>query len=393
MNEPRIALWPPMVSTRERLRITEAVAHLRRRGNGSMLGEYVPVVDRSVTMTTYGKGAFELAVVDAGLSGTRMIFPAFISHDYVGVLQKYDITPVFVDVEPDTFHLATGSCNEELLESASSLVLLHTFGLPADGAGFRDLCDRHGLYLMEDCARALGARTPGGLVGIHGDYSAFSLSKIAPVRRGGLLVSRRPIADELPKGRAGISGVVNQLFLLKVPGLKVLEGPLYRLLRETQVYPGEIGLYEPPDLEAPEPLVEFFLEAFVPHYGRVLESKRATAVAIREKLEPLGFEFQRDPGNHIYTALGAKVPPAVDRRGLRDHLHKRAINSYTLWGDPLGTSALAAAAWGTDPTKFPVAAELAERLIHFPIGRFITDGEVDRLVAACREYVAGGAGG
>mgnify|MGYP001816321589 CR=1 FL=1 len=147
-------------------------------------------------------------------------------------------------------------------------------------------------------------------------------------------------------------------------------------------------MYEPPDIEAPERIVEFFLEAFLPHYGRALETKRERALEIRRRLEPLGFEFQDDPGNHIYTALGAFVPPGIDRRGLRDYLHSRAINVYTLWGDPLGTSTLARDAWGTDRDQFPNAAQLAERLIHFPIGRFITKKEIDRLVAACQDYLA-----
>jgi dTDP-4-amino-4,6-dideoxygalactose transaminase len=243
--------------------------------------------------------------------------------------------------------------------------------------------------MIEDCARALGGSSNSRLVGWHGDYAVFSLSKVAPVRRGGLLVSRRAIDVSLPKGHSGISGILNHLLLLKVPCLNVLEGPLYRLLRETPVYPGEIGLYNPPELEQPERIVEFFLAAFLPYYEEVLRAKRRRALTIRHRLEPLGFEFQADPGNHIYTALGALVPPSVHKPSLQSYLKSKAINTYTLWSDPLGISPVAKDAWGTDASHYPVTAELANRLIHFPIGRFINDSQVDRLVDACRAYITG----
>ncbi len=392
VKEAKIALWPPMLSTRERLRLSEMAAWLRHRNGLEALRVHAPLADRGWVLTTYGKGAFELAVCDAGLAGKKMIVPAFISHDFVGIFNKYDITPVFVDVDPATYQITPEACEGKVLDSTAALILLHTFGLPADGEGFRALCDQHGQVMIEDCARALGGSFNDKIVGWHGDYAVFSLSKVAPVRRGGLLVSRRPIDVSLPKGRSGISGILNHLLLLKVPGLNFLEGPLYRLLRETPVYPGEIGLYDPPTLEQPERIAEFFLEAFLPHYEEALRAKRRRALTIRQRLEPLGFKFQADPGNHIYTALGALVPPSIDKLDLQSHLKSKAINTYTLWPDPLGTSPVAKDAWGTDGSLYPVTAELANRLIHFPIGRFMNDSDVERLVEACRGYITGSRG-
>ncbi len=104
----------------------------------------------------------------------------------------------------------------------------------------------------------------------------------------------------------------------------------------------------------------------------------------------VGFQFQSDPGNHVYTAIGAIVPEFVDRRGMRAHLRSRAINAYTLWGDPLGISRIAADAWGTDPGAHLHTALLANRLIHFPINRFMTTRDLDRLVNACAESMKAG---
>jgi hypothetical protein len=360
---------------------------LLSRHETEVLARFVPAEARGVTFTTYGKGAFELAVIDAGLIGKRLLLPAYISHDFVGVFRRHAITPVFADVDPETVHLDAGLCTPELLSSVDGVVLLHTFGLPADGLTFRALTNEHGLVLIEDCARALGARRDGVLAGGFGDYAAFSLSKVAPVRRGGLLLSPQPVETALPRAKLDWDGLAHSALLVRIPGGRVLEGPLIRLLRETPAYPGEIGLYKAPKLQSLEPSARFVFDAFLPHYAEALAAKKKRALELRARLSPLGFRFQTDDGSHIHTAVGARVPPGVDRDRLRDHLRSKAINVFTLWGDPLGTSRLAAESWGTDPGAFPITAALSREYLHFPTSRFMTESDLERIVAATSGFL------
>lgn len=383
----KTAMWPPLISTRERLRVSEMLEHLIRRDESEMLARFVPVAARGVTFTTYGKGAFELAMIDAGLQGKRLLLPAYISHDFVGVFRRHSITPVFADVDPETVHLDADLCTSELLSSVDGVVLLHAFGLPADGHRFRALTKEHGLVLIEDCARAFGARRDGVLAGGFGDYAAFSLSKVAPVRRGGLLLSPRPIETAPPPAKLDWDGMAHSALLVRILGGRVAEGPLIRLLRETPAYPGEIGLYTAPKVQSLEPSARFVLDAFLPHYAEALAAKKKRALELRAQLSPLGLRFQRDDGTHIHTAVGARVPPDVDRDRLRDHLRSKAINVFTLWGDPLGTSRLAAESWGTDPGAYPITAALSREYLHFPISRFMTEGDVDRIVTATSRFI------
>ncbi len=384
----KTAFWPPLISTRERLRLPELAGGMRRREPAD-LSRYIPTTGRHLYPTTYGKSAFELAIMDAGLGGSRILLPAYISHDFVGVFKRHDVRPVFADVDPETVQLDPDSVDADALEGVDAMVLLHTFGLPAAGAAFRRLADRHGLILIEDAARALGASRDGELVGSHGDYTAYSLSKVAPVRRGGLLLSRTPVDHQMAAGSSNLAGVLNTLLLVRLPGFKVLEGPMIRLLRETPAYPGEVGLYKAPQIEALEPLQRFMVDSFFPHYADALFEKKEAALQLRAHLEPLGFRFQRDDGNHIHTAVGATVPQGVDRDEFRDHLRRAAINVFTLWGDPLGTSRLAAETWGTDTGAFPVTARLSSRMIHFPMSRFIGERDIERMVTESRRYLDG----
>jgi dTDP-4-amino-4,6-dideoxygalactose transaminase len=374
------------IGARERLRLSELLGGVLRPGRGwRALDAILP--DRPWALSTYGKSAFELAVIDAGLEGGRILMPAFISHDFVGVMQRHGITPVFADVDPDTAHLDPATCTPDVLSSVQAILLLHTFGLPADAAGFRTLADAHGLVLIEDCARALGGSRDGHPVGWYSDYAAYSLSKVAPIVRGGLISSRAPIRRPLPRSHADVSRLLNALMLVKVPGVGFLEGPTVRRIRDTPLYRTEVGLYDAPPIERLERSARFVLDAYLPHYEDTIRTKRLNAEVLRRRLEPMGFRFQSDTGGHLYTALGAAVPPGVDRNGLVKHIRNSGVNVFTLWGNPLGTSRAAVELWGADPTAMPVTTRLARELIHFPNSRFLDSSGIDRIVAACQEFL------
>ncbi|WP_313172116.1 lipopolysaccharide biosynthesis protein RfbH [Stenotrophomonas sp.] len=82
--------------------------------------------------------------------------------------------PVFVDVELGTYNV-----NAELIEAAitprtRAIMLAHTLGNPFNLGVVRELCDRHGLWLIEDCCDALGSTYNGKLVGSFGDIGTLS---------------------------------------------------------------------------------------------------------------------------------------------------------------------------------------------------------------------------
>ena len=82
--------------------------------------------------------------------------------------------PVFVDVELGTYNV-----NAELIEAAitprtRAIMLAHTLGNPFNLAVVRELCDRYGLWLIEDCCDALGSTYNGKLVGSFGDIGTLS---------------------------------------------------------------------------------------------------------------------------------------------------------------------------------------------------------------------------
>lgn len=380
-----------MITTRERIRISELFARVlqaNRRDRPDLFEGVLPLDSRRCVFTSQGKAAFEQIVLAAKLQGSRILLPAFFPDDFVGLFRKYRITPVFVDVDPGTYHVDLDRITRAHLQGARALIVLHTFGLPADGPAIRAFCDDHGLVMIEDCARALGASRGGRLVGSFGHYALFSLPKCTPVRQGGVALAERPLQPSLQEARVGVSGFLHALTLVKYPLCSFLEAPLYALLADTPVYPREVGNYEPLPAREFDWLGRFVLEAFMPGYRDALARKRECALRIRHALEPDGFTFQADPGGHIYTALAVEAPPHCDSDKLQAFLLDHGVKATAMWRNALGVSTFAWDAWRTDARQTPVALHLSTRLIQLPVSRFQTPGQSSRIISLCRRFVA-----
>ena len=82
--------------------------------------------------------------------------------------------PVFVDVELGTYAPTVESIEAAITEKTKAVMFAHTMGVPAELDQVRDLCDQHGLWLIEDNCDALGSEFDGRMTGTYGDLSTVS---------------------------------------------------------------------------------------------------------------------------------------------------------------------------------------------------------------------------
>lgn len=92
----------------------------------------------------------------------------------------------FADVEPDTGNLAVASVERLITPRTRGITAVHLGGLPVDLAPLRALADRHGLFLVEDAAHALGATYQGTRVGScqYSDAATFSFHPVKHLTTG-----------------------------------------------------------------------------------------------------------------------------------------------------------------------------------------------------------------
>lgn len=86
----------------------------------------------------------------------------------------WGLVPVFVDVKLKTYNIDPDQIEAAITPKTRAIMIAHTLGNPFDIAPIKALCDRHGLFLIEDCCDALGATYDGKHVGTFGDVGTCS---------------------------------------------------------------------------------------------------------------------------------------------------------------------------------------------------------------------------
>jgi perosamine synthetase len=124
-------------------------------------------------------------------AGDNVLVPAFHCASLVEPLIQRGVSVRFYRIDR--------ACNPDLADIRAKIdgrtravLAVHYFGFPGPMRDLRDLCTRHRLFLIEDCAHLLAGRGEGGVLGEFGDISVFSWRKLLPVYDGGQLVVNNP---------------------------------------------------------------------------------------------------------------------------------------------------------------------------------------------------------
>jgi len=144
--------------------------------------------------------ALHVAAAALGLKpGDEVIVPAFTWVSTAHVVEYFSATPVFCDVDLETFNIDVARCEALVTDRTVGIVPVHLFGLPADIDGVLDLAARKGLWVLEDAACGFGAWHEGRHVGTFGEFGAFSFHprKSITTGEGGMVTTSDARLDEL----------------------------------------------------------------------------------------------------------------------------------------------------------------------------------------------------
>lgn len=136
-----------------------------------------------------GTDALQLALMAWGVGeGDAVFVPDFTFFSSGEVVSAVGATPVFVDVDPTTFNVDPVRLEEaiEYVVGSTDLhprvaVIVDLFGLLADYARIRPICDQHGLLVLEDAAQAFGGSVGGRMACSFGDISTTSFFPAKPL--------------------------------------------------------------------------------------------------------------------------------------------------------------------------------------------------------------------
>jgi CDP-6-deoxy-D-xylo-4-hexulose-3-dehydrase len=109
------------------------------------------------------------------------------------------LVPVFVDVELPTYNVDVSQLELALSPRTKAMIFAHTLGNPFNAAAVLDFARKHGLWLIEDCCDALGAKFGGRSVGTFGDLATFSFYPAHHITmgEGGCIATNHPQLTKL----------------------------------------------------------------------------------------------------------------------------------------------------------------------------------------------------
>lgn len=100
-------------------------------------------------------------------------------------------TCVFADIDPDTWTISPASIEQAITHKTKAIMLVHSFGQPAQMDEIMRIAKKHNLFVIEDAAPSIGAQYKGQKVGTFGDVSCFSFqgAKMTVCGEGGMFLT------------------------------------------------------------------------------------------------------------------------------------------------------------------------------------------------------------
>ncbi len=136
--------------------------------------------------------ALRLAYSIAGVKpGSEVITTPFtMIATNTAILEQFG-KPVFADVQYETGNIDSSDIEHRITERTKAIACTHNIGYPCDIEELKKICKRHNLFLIEDCAHALGARYHSNYVGSDSDFACFSfaVAKHITTGDGGMFVT------------------------------------------------------------------------------------------------------------------------------------------------------------------------------------------------------------
>ncbi len=339
-----------------------------------------------------GTTALHLALLAAGIAAGDEVIT--VSHSFIATanaIRYCRATPVFVDIEPETFNIDPLRVEAAINKRTRAVVCVHQIGMPCDLAALIPLARRHGLALIEDAACAAGSETfiddEWQKIGRpHGDFACFSFHprKVLSTGDGGMITTSNGDWDARLR-RLRHHGMNVPAHARHVSSEVIAEGYdelgfNYRLT-DVQAAIGRVQLAKLPD---------------------IVNRRRALATRYRELLRDtseLTLPLEPEWARSNWQSFAVRVATALDQRTIMQALLDRGIatrrgvmNAHREAAYPRGTwSCGAACSDCAERTclRLSHSEQAQDRTLLLPMFASLTLAEQDRVVTALQEVAAG----
>lgn len=322
------------------------------------LEEYLDV--KHVIPCANGTDALQIAMMGLGLKpGDEVITADFTFAATVEVIALLQLTPVLVDVDPETFNIDPEEIRKAITPKTKAIVPVHLFGQVANMDAIMEIAKEHDLYVIEDNAQAIGAdfhsksgeTMKAGAIGDVAATSFFPSKNLGCYGDGGAIFTND---DELAHT---IRGIVNH------------------------------GMYERyhHDVVGVNSRLDSFqaavLRAKLPNLDTYNEARKAAAAKYNKAFEGVdGIETPVQTGDsstHVYHQYTLKIGNGK-RDALAKHLQENGIPFGIYYPIPLHRQK-AYTDERYNEADFKVTNQLVQEVISLPMHTELDDDQIDHI--------------
>lgn len=305
-----------------------------------------------------GTAPLHIACMLAGFGpGDEVIAPPFTFISTVWGVSYVGATPRFVDIEEGTFNLDPAKIEAAITPKTKGIIVVHLFGQPARMDEIMAIARKYNLFVIEDCAQAVGAKyqgTPVGTIGDVGTFSFYPTKNLGGCGEGGALVSRRE--------------------------------ELHTKARHIRVHGSDRRYYH--DIVGGNFRMDGFqgalLNVKLPHLTGWTARRQTIAARYLAGIKLAEVRLPNQPayGQSVFHQFTIRHPR---RDALREHLTKHEVGTDLIYPVPLHLQKCYAGL-GQAAGSLPVAEKAAATCVSLPIFPELTDAQVEHVIASVNRF-------
>lgn len=307
---------------------------------------------------TNGTIALQLAFQTLGIgAGDEVIVPANTFIATAWGVSHAGATPVFVDCTSDTWEIDPALIEAKITSKTKAIAGVHLYGQTFDIDAVKAIADKHGLFLVEDCAQAHGAHYKGKHVGTIGEMGCFSFypgKNLGTFGEGGGVITN------------------NETYYAKMCSLRN-HGSTVRYYHDEIGYNWRMGGLE-----------GAVLEVKLKYIDQWNAKRKEIAARYKSEIKNDKITFQAMPewGDSAYHLFVVTVP---DREHFMQYMNSNDIYPGLHYPVPCHLQK-AYAHLGYNKGDFPHSEYLAEHCVSLPIYAELKDDDVTRVIAVINAY-------
>ena len=332
------------------------------------LAEYVGV--KHCITCANGTDALTLALKAWGVgNGDAVFVPDFTFFASAEVISLEGATPVFVDVDADTFNIDPVSLEtmiEKILREGKltpkAIVTVDLFGLPADYFALKEIADKCNLYILEDGAQGFGGKINGKMACSLGDISTTSFFPAKPLGcygDGGAIFTDN---DEW-------ASIMNSL---RVHGKGSFKYDNVRIGVNSRLDTLQAAILKPK------------FKAFREY--EVIDINKAAALYTEKLRDVVKTPVIPEGYYSSWAQYTIQLENREQRDGLQSYLKENGIPSMVYYPNPMHKQT-AFIDLGYNDGDFPVTEKLCKTVLSLPLHPYITEDEISKVCVLIEDYV------